>query len=359
MIPVIHINMKFFFPWLTLMLFAQICFSQVNNITIKGKINLDFKPKIIYISGDHLHAEIPISTEGDFSFQGSISQSGVCFIKTDNSYTWSLWVATGEIELSLQQYELDKSDTSGKYLLRIGRIRGPAETEKSQWLLEQNNIIAKQFRKLPTLQFKDSMAKYFDPLLEEYIIAFPKSTFSSYISGLAHKKENRIKFLSLVDKEVSVEENKRMKISIKRDSAIKNGLVIEGFEMKTLEGKLFSLNNLSSEYTLIDFWAHDCFPCRAQHPKLISIYNNYHTKGFEIVSISLDHSKVKWKKAVQKDKITWIQISDLKGWNNAIAKRFFIDVIPYNILIDKNKQIIGSNLSPESISQLLDKLLKN
>lgn len=318
---------------------------------------MDYNPKIVYINGNHLNAAIPISADGSFFFQGTISQSGDCFIKTDNSYAWGLWVAKGEIDLSLQQRESDKSDTTGKFLLKIIAITGPAETEKSQWFKEQKSLFGKKFGELPPAHFRDSMAKYFDPLLEEYIIAHPKSNFSASISGLAFKKENKIKFLSLVDKEVSVEENKWLEMSIKRDSVTKIGLKIEDFEMKTLKGDIFTLNKLSSNYTLLDFWAHDCFPCRAQHPRLLSIYTKYHNKGFEIVGISLDNSKMKWKKAVQKDGITWIQISDLKGWNNVVAKRFFIDVIPYNILIDRNKQIIGSNLSPESIDQLLNTLL--
>jgi peroxiredoxin len=129
--------------------------------------------------------------------------------------------------------------------------------------------------------------------------------------------------------------------------------------MKTINGKQFSLKDLSSTYILLDFWAHDCGPCRIQHPELIKIYNEFHQSGFQIVGVALDESKAKWRKAIAKDKIPWIHISDLKGWDNFLAKRYFVEAIPFNILMDKNKKIIATGLSPKALQQKLKELLNN
>ena len=72
------------------------------------------------------------------------------------------------------------------------------------------------------------------------------------------------------------------------------------------------------------------------------MYNDYHAKGFEIVAIGVETSKEKWKKAVQQDKVPWIHVSDLKGWNKPLVKRYFVDAIPFNILMDGNKKNCGN-----------------
>jgi thiol-disulfide isomerase/thioredoxin len=118
--------------------------------------------------------------------------------------------------------------------------------------------------------------------------------------------------------------------------------------MKTVQGSLFSSKSLSPKYTLLEFWAHDCYPCRKQHPDLIKLYNDYRAKGFEIIAIGVETSKEKWQKAIQQDKVPWIHVSDLKGWKNILVQRYFVDVIPFNILMDKTKELLQHTLVPSN-----------
>lgn len=334
-------------------------FSQQANFTIKGRINKDSKAETLYVQGSFINIEIPITAEREFFYKGTLVHPEECFIKTDNSFAWSLWVTNGEIDVTLQEWELDPPDTSGKKFLKISALSAPAETEKSQWFKEQQSLISRGFGKLSFAQFRDSMSKYFDPLLEDYILEHPHSKFSAHITGLAYNKDNAKKLLSLVDREISLEERLRFETARKRDSATKKGLTIADFKMKTIKGKVFSSKNLSSNYTLLEFWSHDCYPCRKQNPDLLKVYSKFRSKGFEIVGISLDKSKAEWQKAVTSDKVPWIHVSDLKGWDNLLVKRYFVDYIPFNILIDKNKKIIATHLSPDHLQQKLTELLNN
>ena len=66
-----------------------------------------------------------------------------------------------------------------------------------------------------------------------------------------------------------------------------------------------------NKYTLIDFWASWCGPCRAEMPTVVKAYNLYHKKGFEVVGVSFDNNKAAWVKAIAQLKLSWPHMSDL------------------------------------------------
>jgi peroxiredoxin len=123
-------------------------------------------------------------------------------------------------------------------------------------------------------------------------------------------------------------------------------------------GKPFSLSQLRGKYVLVDFWAAWCGPCRRENPNVVSAYQKYHSKGFEVLGVSLDKSKADWIKAIKDDELTWTHVSDLKYWDSAPAKLYGVRAIPSNVLIDPNGLIIARNLRGEELHKKLDELLK-
>jgi len=135
------------------------------------------------------------------------------------------------------------------------------------------------------------------------------------------------------------------------------GAVATDFTMKDTEGNDFTLSSLRGKYVLIDFWASWCSPCRSENPNVVKAYNSYKDKGFDIVGVSLDKDKAAWIKAIKDDNLTWHHVSDLKFWNNVVARTYGVQSIPYNLLLDKEGKILAVNMRGESLIKKLKEVM--
>lgn len=113
------------------------------------------------------------------------------------------------------------------------------------------------------------------------------------------------------------------------------------------------------KYLLIDFWASWCAPCREENPYLVKAYKKFAGKGLEIISVSSDTNKKNWEDAIKKDRLSWIQVCDLKGPISKIEQDFGIVLIPINFLIDKEGKIVAKDLMDENLEKELQKYLGN
>jgi len=137
------------------------------------------------------------------------------------------------------------------------------------------------------------------------------------------------------------------------------GRIALDFTQNDTLGKPITLSSFRGKYLLIDFWASWCGPCRRENPNVVKAFHKYRDKGFHILGVSLDRpgQKEKWMKAIHDDRLAWTQVSDLKFWENEVAKQFGISAIPQNLLLDPEGKIIAKNLRGEELDKKLEEFI--
>lgn len=141
-------------------------------------------------------------------------------------------------------------------------------------------------------------------------------------------------------------------------SCVAIGQVAPDFTLNTPEGKPLSMHSIKGKVKIIDFWASWCGPCRAENPNVVKIYKDFHKKGLEILGVSLDQDKAKWLEAIEKDKLTWNHVSDLKYWGNEAAQLYCVNAIPHMIILDENNVIVAKNLRGDALRAKIAEMLK-
>ncbi|MBQ8337065.1 MAG: AhpC/TSA family protein [Bacteroidaceae bacterium] len=136
------------------------------------------------------------------------------------------------------------------------------------------------------------------------------------------------------------------------------GAVAPDFTLPDLNGNPVTMSSVKGKIKIIDFWASWCGPCRLNNPALKKLYDEFHSKGLEIIGISLDHSKAGWQKAIEKDGLSWINVSSLKGWDCEVAHQYNVSGVPALFILDENNHIIANGLRGEQLKAFLQERLK-
>jgi len=200
--------------------------------------------------------------------------------------------------------------------------------------------------------------------LEDFVKNHSKSPVSGYAIYYAFQNPNTPvedleRIVSLLDK--STENTKYGKLGRERLNQIRGSMIgyeATNFAQADPTGKIINLKDLKGQFVLVDFWASWCGPCRAENPNVVRAYNKYKDKGFTVLGVSFDQNKEAWIKAIEKDNLTWTQISDLKGWGNEAGKLYGITSIPQNLLLNKEGKIVAKNLRGAELESKLEEIIK-
>lgn len=198
--------------------------------------------------------------------------------------------------------------------------------------------------------------------ISKFITEHPSSIVSAYVLyrnwSYRLTPDQILQNIALLDKS---QQNSTYVKELKELVTVLNGLAIgkkaPDFVSKDPEGKSVRFSENLKGYTLVDFWASWCAPCRKENPNIVAAYKEYHDKGFNIIGISLDKKKENWIKGIKDDHLDWLQVSELVYWNSEIAKLYGVRAIPANYLVDSKGIIVARNLRGEELQTTLKALL--
>lgn len=139
--------------------------------------------------------------------------------------------------------------------------------------------------------------------------------------------------------------------------AVGLGHPARSFSVKMLNGEDFTLFKQKGKVVLLDFWATWCDPCRQEMPELKKIYDEFKTKGFEMIGISLDSNEGKLKEYIKQNNLEWKMSCSGQVWNDPTVIRYGVNSIPSLWLIDKKGFLRSFDLKGQELRKTIITLL--
>jgi peroxiredoxin len=340
---------------------------------LSGKID-GLSNEKIYLSNDGDKTDSTIAQSGTFSFTGKISQAQYFSLRiAGKEYRGTgFFMAPGRTAFKGNADSLSKAVITGN----------PYNKQWREWLINWAQITAQarpMYMRLDSVSkggkvkesaeerkiFEDGMKSLqaqTDVAVTAFVTKYPQSPVSPFIIMDRFinypNPEMEAKTWAILSKEGKGTFYGK-KITEHQKIALKTAIgATPDFSVADTSGKMVKLSSLRGKYILVDFWASWCGPCRKENPNVVKAYQQYHDKGFDIMSVSLDTNKDAWMKAVTKDNLTWNHVSDLKGWKSPVVAEYGIRAVPTSFLLDKDGKIIAKDLRGEKLEEKLKELMQ-
>jgi peroxiredoxin len=197
---------------------------------------------------------------------------------------------------------------------------------------------------------------------QTFVLENPKSIISGHILNVYSSTWGKQKTQKLYDnftndlKNTSYGQSISKFLSLNKD--VKVGDKYVDFKQTDSKGKEVSLSDIEGKVILLEFWGSWCGPCRQTNHELVKIYSEFKDLGFEIFGVAAETNKSNWLQAIGKDKLTWTNVTDLKGDNNEASLIYGVSGYPTSFLIDSTGVIIAQNLKIKDLRKKLRELLK-
>ena len=123
----------------------------------------------------------------------------------------------------------------------------------------------------------------------------------------------------------------------------------------------FTLSSTRGKYTLIDFWASWCLPCRKAIPLWKKLYTKYKDKGFAVVGVSSDRELNDWTRALDEEKMSWVQVVDKFPNENkpaVVTESFGISSLPFYILLNKEGKMIVASSDQNMVREKIEEIFR-
>jgi thiol-disulfide isomerase/thioredoxin len=362
------INWKLILPVLLFLPFAG--FSQSPGFTILGNVEglqEGAEVKIITTQNEPQLIASGKAVKGKFMLKGNVEEPGLFFLVMDNAQPHYVFLDNSKIGVEGKKQDLKnlkiKGSSSHDDFLDFKKVFDP--------LVGEMSAFGAQINKETNTVVRDSLKIKYDSivyLVQSSIDAFVKEKPNSYVSPFllvitlqmnddVTLLENRFAKLTPAMQQSRIGASLQQHIAASKTGQV--GSLAMDFTQPDVNGKPVSLSSFRGKYVLVDFWASWCRPCRIENPNVVENYNKFKGRNFTVLGVSLDRpgQKESWLKAIEQDKLTWTNVSDLKFWQNEAAVLYRVSGIPFNILVDPEGRVIARNLRGPDLEAKLCEVL--
>ena len=315
---------------------------------------------------------------GAFKFKGEVSSPEMRILTIDgiNGQT-ALVLESGKTNVTIYKDSIYKSIIKGgennsifnKYKDGYQNLVEKVTKIREEYMASRNNIEAVKRIQKQNVELRLELKNYGLNFLTQH----PDTDFSlMLLESITLQKEFDAKLANeILEKIPNKISNRQYNIEVmqKINFNINNALSKAVIEVNSIapdftapdpEGNQITLSEILGKVTILDFWASWCKPCRVENPNFVKLYDKYHEKGLNIISVSLDreNQKSRWIKAIEKDNLSWYNVSNLKYWQDPVALMYNITSIPATFILDDKGTIIATRLRGSALEKKIDELFE-
>lgn len=382
--------MKNLFPVVLFIVAFIVGCNKHDGYVISGKIT-NAEGKYLYLDELRVRSSVPIDSvkiekDGTFEFKGKISYPNFFLLRLSEKNFITLLVDTaeninvyGDAANFSREYVVDGSQGSqlvqqlneqlSKTKLKLDSIRSRMvvlrnqpdyEVLKIRWQQEMADIRKSQ------IDYSTSFVQKHPFSMASVLALYQKFDDSNYVVQDLHSLKVASSALNQVfPKSEHVQalyantltlmnEEKNIKL---KEFIMNNGSNSPDIVLPNSNGRDIALSSLRGKVVLIQFWSAEDRGSRIQNEALVELYSRYQSRGFEIYQVSIDTNRSLWLDAIEKDKLTWTNVGDMKGSVTAV-NNFNVQRIPSNYILDREGIVVARDLQGPDLNRAVAKLTK-
>jgi thiol-disulfide isomerase/thioredoxin len=355
--------------WILSLFFITSCQIDIKNkkagFEIIGQIKNAPDSTLVILSNEYI-SDTTLLINGRFNFSGSVDQPRKVLLKIKNvSDGKTFWLENSKITIKGDYNDFKYAHVAGgenqKILNLLWNKQEPTLRLMDYYVLQiYNDSIKKHIRDSLSEAYKFASNKLED-INKKFINEHPNTLESVIWLNIKRTQWNKDSVTSMFSKMNEKIKNTESGVTIaeylKLSTKPKIGDRYIDFTLRKLDDENVKISKLMGSYTLIDFWASWCIPCREENPNLIELHRKYNDKGFNIIGVSMDRDKSKWIKAIKDDELPWDQLTDeISLDKNNIFMLYDVKSIPDNLLLNEDGIIIDRNLRGTELNDQLEVL---